>query len=437
MLRRLKLKHRILICGDSFKRISGLSYIALSMFKYFKDRDYDVAYCIISGTEESIVSPKDIENKGHYFYEYIKDEMIFNSQVELKDTCNIFDKAVEYFKPDIVFSIHDFWRLDKIASSNYRDTYKWVAYCPIESNFYFSHIIYPNAFNPEYRKSIKKIAEDIDLLIPYTDMGKEVLTFLKSNNQERITDKVFNGIDFYYEDQNDLNRQDIFGGLVKEDDFVFITTGNNFTRKGLNYIIEAFYLFLKEIKNPEKYKLYIHGNIDTLNSGTDIKSMLYSLGILDNCILCKNEQISKKELYRRYKMSDCYIGLPLAEGFGLGFAEALINKLPVIYHNYGGHKEYLEGIGYPVSSVSNYHPVNQFTIWKIPDVNQTKDIMKYITTNKNSKEVKDKIYEGYNFAKDNLLWSNIYCKFDKIFSEFENILFKEDIVNKLHIRRIV
>lgn len=432
------MKKRILICGDSFKRISGLSYIALNLLKYFKNKNYEVSYCIISGTKDSIVSPKDIEDKGHFFYEYLKDEMLFNSQIELKETYNIFDQAIEHFKPHIVFSVHDIWRLDKIAFNEYRDTYKWIHYAPIESSFYFTHIIYPTEFNKEYRKSLKDIVKQMDLIIPYTEMGRQVLySLIKENDVNKITDPVYNGIDLYYEDKLEINRQEIFKGLVKNDDFVFMTVGGNFARKGLNYVVESFYMFLKQVENPKKYKLYIHGYLDTLNSGTDLKSMMYGLGILDNCILCKNEQISKKELYRRYKMSDCYIGLPLAEGFGLGFAEALINKLPVIYHNYGGHKEYLEGIGYPVSSVSNYHPVNQFTIWKIPDVNQTKDIMKYIATNKNSKEVKDKIYEGYNFAKDNLLWSNIYCKFDKIFSEFENILFKEDIVNKLHIRRIV
>ena len=39
----------ILICGDSFKSITGLSEVAIGIFKYFKLRNYKVAYYIIEG----------------------------------------------------------------------------------------------------------------------------------------------------------------------------------------------------------------------------------------------------------------------------------------------------------------------------------------------------------------------------------------------------
>lgn len=433
------MKKRILVCGDSFKRISGLSYIALNLLKYFKNKNYEVAYCVISGTKDSIVSPKDIEDKGHFFYEYLKDEMLFNSQIELKETYNIFDQAIEHFKPHIVFSVHDIWRLDKIAFNEYRDTYKWIHYAPIESSFYFTHIVYPTEFNKEYRKSLKGIVEQMDLIIPYTEMGKQVLYSLsKENDIDKITDSVYNGIDLYYEDKSEINRQEIFRGLVKDDDFVFMTVGGNFARKGLNYVIEAFYMFLKQVENPKKYKLYIHGYLDTLNSGTDLKSMMYSLGILDNCIMCKDELISKRELYQRYKACDCYIGLPLAEGFGLGYSEALLNKLPIIYHNFGGHTEYLHNIGIPVNSVANYHPTNQFAIWKIPDVIHCKNIMLELVKMYKSSEIKKRVNEGYEFAKNNLTWDNIYSKFDNILDAYiEKNIKVDNIFNNITIRKII
>jgi len=426
---------RILICGDSFKNITGLSYIALNLLKYFQDKGHKVAYCIISGSKDSLVTEDDIQNEDNSFYEDIKNIPIFNSQIELQDTYNIFDDAIEYFKPNVVFSVHDLWRLDKVAFSKYRGTYKWIAYCPIESSYYFTHIIYPTHVDLSFRKSIKSIAQQIDLAIPYTQMGSDVLNSFDLNN---ISTPIYNGIeDEFNNNYKFINRDEVFKGNVSDEDFIFMTTGGNFTRKGLDYVVEAFYMFLKKVENPKNYKLYVHGDIDTINAGTDIKSMMYSLGIMDNCILTKKEQITKEELYKRYSVCDCYIGLPLAEGFGLGFAEALLNKLPIIYHNFGGHREYLKDIGYPIQSVANFHPINQFTMWKIPDVNETAMVMLYVVRNINSKEIKDRVKKGYSFTKDNLIWENLYKKFDEVLNPFlaknNN---KNDIINKLSIRRM-
>ena len=39
----------ILICGDSFKSITGLNEVALNIMRYFKSKDHNVAYCNIVG----------------------------------------------------------------------------------------------------------------------------------------------------------------------------------------------------------------------------------------------------------------------------------------------------------------------------------------------------------------------------------------------------
>lgn len=417
---------KILIVGDSFKNITGLNEVSFNIMKYFYNKGYEVGYCIIKGSN---CKPNDLKNIDNHFYEYFNSTPLFNCQ---KDQSQ-FDTAIKIFKPDIVFSIHDLWNLDKLLLSQYRSTYKWIAYCPIESKYYSDYIVLPD--KNSFRKSLNEIVENIDLCIPYTDMGKKVLNKLGAKN---ITENVFNGIeDFYFEN---VTREKVFKGTVKENDFVFMTVGTNFQRKGLAYVIEAFSIFIKSlnsIEEEEKYKLYIHGKIDTVDCGTDIKSMVIDLGLIDNIIYSSDKQISKRELHKRYKCCDCYIGLPLAEGFGIPFAEAMINKLPIIYHDYGGHIEYIKN-GYPVESISNYYPNNQYSLWKIPSVQDAADMMTTVVYNIEYEKphIEKDIEDSYQYAKENLTWNNIYKKLDEVLKPFIET-YKPSIDTKITLKRIM
>ena len=209
-----------------------------------------------------------------------------------------------------------------------------------------------------------------------------------------------------------------------------MTVGTNFRRKGLDYVVESFHLFLQSIDDPHKYKLYIHGNLDTVNSATDIKSMVRDLGLLGNVIYSSPEQLSKYELYERYKCADCYIGLPLAEGFGLGFAEAMLNKVPIIAHDYGGQIEYIKEYQ-KVSSCSNYYPDNYFSLWQIPNTQDAVQAMKNIVNDNH-----DYVTENYLFAKRYLVWERIFQKLNYIFIDFIKD-YKEDVVHSLQLRRVI
>jgi glycosyltransferase involved in cell wall biosynthesis len=410
---------KVLICGDSFKNITGLNEVSFNIIKYFYNKGYEVGYCVISGES---CKPDDLKKLGNNLYEYFFDTPLFNCQKEQSN----FDTAIQLFKPDIVFSAHDLWKLEKIMLSDYRSTYKWIAYCPIESDYYSDHIVLPD--KNSFRKSLPEIVNNIDLIIPYTDMGKRVLQKLGATN---ITEKVFNGIEDIYIES--VNRQEVFKGLVKDSDFIFMTNTTNFQRKGLAYIIEAFNSFVNQLDNRENYKLYIHGQIDTIDQGTDIKSMVIDLELSNNVIYSKNEQISKRELYKRYRCCDCYIGLPLAEGFGLPFAEAMINKLPIISSGFGGHIEYLQQT-YEVGYVSYFYPNNQYTLWKIPQVDEAVCGMFYYTNNLTN--IKERTKENYNYAKENLTWDKVYKRFDEILKPFLDI-YIQSIDNKLTLRRII
>lgn len=419
---------KVLICGDSFKRISGLSYVALNFAKYFESKNYELIYCVITGEKCDI---DDLRDKDHFFYDTLKKMKVIYNPNKAENSYHNFNEIIKEHKPNLVFSNHDLWQFENIAFSLYRETYKWVAYCPVESDYYSDYIIYPTQFDRSARKSLANICENIDYIIPYNSVGYIQLSKLKGN----VVDPIPNGVDNYTFDDKELKRENVFKGIVKEDDFLFMTVGHNFQRKGLDYVIEAFNTFLNYFhdKDRDKYKLYIHGFLDTIDAGTDLKSMVYHLGLNKNVIMSQNSQISKKELYARYRCSDCYIGLPLAEGFGYGFIEAQLNGLPIIYHNVGGIAQYINQENISVPSISNMYPNNYYCKWKIPNIKEAVNAMLKVACEKDF--ITEELRQNNINTSKKYLWDNIYKKLDELF-DFEKIC-TVDIINTLNIRRIV
>jgi glycosyltransferase involved in cell wall biosynthesis len=163
--------------------------------------------------------------------------------------------------------------------------------------------------------------------------------------------------------------------------------------------------------------------------------MIYELKISDNIILSKPEQVSKRELYKRYRCCNCYIGLPLAEGYGYGFMEAMINGLPIIYHNVGGISQYIKDFGIPISSIATMRPNNYFCEWKIPNIDEAVDKMLEIVSwyENEDRTIIEKRKQLNMKEGQKYLWDNIYTQLESIL-DF-NIINKIDIFNKLSIKR--
>ena len=416
---------KVLICSDSFKRISGLSYVALNIAKYFFFKGYDVHYCVISGEDSKV---DDLINKGHFFHECFLESQIFNCQNKKESSYRDFNELLKKLKPNIVFSIHDLWQFEHIAFSEYRDTFTWIAYCPIESDFYSEYLVNPSYYNKNIRKSLSEICKGIDYAIPYNIVGKAQLSKLKANT----TDPLPNGLNDYYFDDSEIDRYKIFKGMLKDDDFLFMTVGHNFNRKGLDYVVDAFYQFLQHIEDDKKkkYKLYIHGYLDTVDVGTDIKSMIHTLKLSNNILMSQPQQISKRDLYKRYKCANCYIGLPLAEGFGYGFMEAMINGIPIIYHKVGGISEYIKN-SLSISSVATMRPNNYYCDWKIPDVEEASSKMLVAVDFIDREVIKKCNYEeGKKYT-----WDAIYHRLDSLLDC--DSMGRDDIFHNLSIKKVV
>jgi glycosyltransferase involved in cell wall biosynthesis len=84
---------------------------------------------------------------------------------------------------------------------------------------------------------------------------------------------------------------------------------------------------------------------------------------------------------------DAFVSLHHSEGFGLGLAEALLRRKPVIATDYGGSTDFLtESTGYPVSfrmvdvgaGAPPYPPSSQ---WAEPDLDHAAALMKHVVAN--------------------------------------------------------
>ena len=101
------------------------------------------------------------------------------------------------------------------------------------------------AFHEKEYSTIRDLLGRTDLLIPVTKMGKNAFKMLGL----KCTDNIYNGIEI---DKmcNDpfVNRQTIFGPLIQNDDFLFMTMGINNERKKIDVLLEAFAKFLQKME---------------------------------------------------------------------------------------------------------------------------------------------------------------------------------------------
>lgn len=82
----------------------------------------------------------------------------------------------------------------------------------------------------------------------------------------------------------------------------------------------------------------------------EIKAMIAAIIATDNRISLIDAALSRDEFISLLKVSDCYVSLHRAEGFGLGMAEAMLLEKCVIGTNFSGNVDFLsEETGFPIN----------------------------------------------------------------------------------------
>lgn len=401
-----KRKTRIMFCGDSLNQTTGLTYVLSSiMSEFIKTGEIEPSYVTLSGNDSTIDGAI---AQGSEFRELISGMKIGNYQILDREKAAKLDVFIEEVSPDIVFSMHDPWYLDTIAFSSYRDSFYWVTYVTIETPEYPYVVMSRSPLMKSARKPIRDILSRADKVIPVTSVGENML---KSHMKlENITKFCYNGLDYSLLAKEPVSKREAFGPAVSEDDFVFMTMGFNSERKRVDKTIEAFWKFKKKMGGQDKYKLYIHCDFNAPTGGTDLSTMCTELGLLDHILIpngyVAGRGIEKRELYRRYKASDCYIGLPSGEGFGYGFAEAMMHGKPVIYIDYGGHPCYCAGRGLPVKVSDYIYAKNAYMKWAIAD---TDDAAKAMSRMVSDPKLYDRLSKDCElFARENLAWPIVF-----------------------------
>jgi glycosyltransferase involved in cell wall biosynthesis len=194
-----------------------------------------------------------------------------------------------------------------------------------------------------------------------------------------------------------------------------MTMGKNMERKKIDFIIKAFDKFLDKVGRDLKYKLYLHTDIESATGGTDLYQLVLDLNIQNHILLShsfiQGITMSTEDLYKRYSVCDCYITLSSGEGFNYGTCEAMANKLPVVYIDYGGHAEYLKDIGLPVNVKTTYSASNAQMEWAIADIDHAAKQMARAVSDPKWRERAS--INGYKYAEENFDWEIVYSKFKK------------------------
>lgn len=397
---------KLMIAGDSISQITGLSYISSSFMTLFNNTaKFDISYMTISGKDSTY---EGMEIHGKRFQSMFKDINKYNCQVKGKNYYSDIDKAIETEKPDIVFTVHDPWIVDGLAYSSYRESFTLINYVTIEVPVYPERVMQPSPIAPGQRKSIKDILQRADLVIPVTNMGANAIKKFDVD----VTEPVPNGIHYNLRIVDNVSKIDVFGKSVSEDDFIFMSMGQNTERKRLDRVVEAFKKFWDKMGKQQKYRLYLHTNMADTAGGTDLKEMINTLGISDQVLVSTSiksgKGIPKNDLYRRYKACDCYIGLPSGEGWGLGGVEAMMHGLPIVYIDYGGHAEYCSRVGIPVK-VKDYLPArNAYMLWALADTDDAARAMARIVSDKNLREKLGK--KAIEIVRDEFDWEVVFKK---------------------------
>ncbi len=417
-------KKRILFVSDPLSLVTGLAYVAGSFAKYFdkKPDQYELGYYTLRGVFEDKIRAVDLSEKQLDNLKIFTSKEVNNPNLIF----NNFTKVISEFNPHIVITVADPWDLEVVAFNELRYSYCWVAYTTIEvSDVYSDRVFNDSSVVKRNFKSIYDILSKADLIIPVTQMGKNVLKNLEVNGNylnNICEENVYNGLDIEQRLEQKISKEKVFQGFLKNDDFVFISLGVNSERKKIDQVILAFHQFMLRLAkerdhNINKVKLYLHTNLHSAPGGPDLMAVINECKLYDSVLgMAQNSFATKKQIYELYRACDVYIGLPGGEGFGYGFAEAMLNELPVIYINYGGHVEFAKYGGLPVKVRDKIYAVKLGMKWALPDLKDASQQMYKLY--KNSHLRKELGKQGSEFVINNLSWDKIGDQLERIIIDY-------------------
>lgn len=113
----------------------------------------------------------------------------------------------------------------------------------------------------------------------------------------------------------------------------------------------------------------------------------------DSRVMLIDKTLSRQEVFDLESVCDCFVSLHRSEGFGLGLAEAMLLKKPVIGTNWSANTDFMtQGNSCPIDYelvpvAKNAGPYRRGQIWAEADVGQAARYMRRIVSNRPWREI--------------------------------------------------
>tara|TARA_A100001201_G_scaffold143746_1_gene147168 strand:- start:5057 stop:6724 length:1668 start_codon:yes stop_codon:yes gene_type:complete len=262
------------------------------------------------------------------------------------------------FMPDFVMDIRDWWMLEFVGRSCFRDFFQWTIMPAVDAR-------------PQNKQWIDTYSS-ADAVFAYSEFGRDVLLGQSSGmNFVDVASPCASPVFCPPENKGEHKK---IGG-IDPDSFVIGTVMRNQRRKLFPDLFEVFARFLDTSKAKNAY-LYCHTAYPDL--GWEIPQLLQEHGIGDRVLFtyrCKkcgtitpkifsdvishcshcgsfesqmigiNNKATEEDLSEVYKLFDVYIQYANSEGFGMPQLEATSTGLPLITVDYSAMESVGDNVG--------------------------------------------------------------------------------------------
>jgi len=446
-------KKRILFCSEATFLQTGYATYTREILNYLhKTGKYEIAELAAYGSEDD---QRSFHIPWHYYPAALprsareEDRQKFASKISNQFGEFYFHETCLDFKPDVVCDIRDFWMMEFVQRSPFRQFFKWCIMPTVDAS-------------PQAHQWIDTYSS-ADACLSYSDWSGKVLLDQSGGKINYLGSAPPSAHPAY---SSILNREQSRKDLMISDQSINIvgTVMRNQRRKLYPDLFQAFRNILDSVDNPQKYMLYCHTSYPDM--GWDIPSLLQSYGLASNVLftyICSKTNkpfascfrgprtvspFAKKamaylpnvqkglEYYDLAKIMnafDLYVQYANSEGFGLPQVEAAACGTPVASINYSAMESVVEQLeAIPLTVKALYKEMETGCMRAVPDNQENATIIKeyldkpFFEKDRESFKIKQNFLKHFQWDKSGKVWEQYFDGIE-IANEKETWLSSPDI----------
>jgi len=311
--------------------------------------------------------------------------VLFN--LKIKKTISKIDNEIDVKDFDIIHA-HTLFS-DGAVALHYYKKYKIpyiIAIRNVDVNEFFKFLIYLRPLGREILNNANKI-----VFLSYSYRQRLISNYVLPNDKKSIEEKsivIPNGINhFWFDNKNTIRNK-------KDNKFTLVYAGEFVRNKNLLNVIKAVNILTKQGIDVH-YNIVGEGHND---SAAYLKLLKQAANGNNNVSIIKARD--KQGMLEEYKKADIFVMASYTESFGLVYAEAISQGLPVIYTKGEGFDNHFEdgNIGFSVnphspediargisSIIDNYNDIQKYSEIAIANFNWDKISKDYFEVYSNIK----------------------------------------------------